>query len=161
MSNVYTFDSQLATLVDKKLLVGKKIWMTPYLCNTLSFVNLDYRCTNLPSYYIEPSILHKFVDQYAHTYKFVILIRSFYMVLDLYAPIWQVIVWKLSILQFVGIIHTHPTSYCCKLRILQLVGLFRTYVTSCCMVGAIYSKNNHIMNRKNRYVQLKNKKIRR
>jgi hypothetical protein len=61
--------------------------MTPYLCNTLSFVNLDYRCTNLPSYYIEPSILHKFVDQYAHTYKIVILIRLFYMVLDLYAPI--------------------------------------------------------------------------
>jgi hypothetical protein len=61
--------------------------MTPYLCNTLSFVNLYYRCTNLPSYYIEPSILHKSVDQYAHAYKIVILIRLFYMVLFLYAPI--------------------------------------------------------------------------
>jgi hypothetical protein len=88
--------------------------MLPYLSNTLSFVNLDYRCTNLPSYYIEssilhkfldqyahpyknvilnlpsyyiePSILHKFLDQYAHPYKNVILIWSFYMVLDQYAP---------------------------------------------------------------------------
>jgi hypothetical protein len=66
--------------------------MLPYLSNTLSFVNLDYKCTILPSYYIEPSILHKFLDQYAHTYKIVILIRLFYMILDQYAPTWQVIV---------------------------------------------------------------------
>jgi hypothetical protein len=46
-----------------------KIWMLPYLFNTLLFVKLDYGCTNLPSYYIEPSILHKFLDQYAHTCK--------------------------------------------------------------------------------------------
>jgi hypothetical protein len=59
--------------------------MLPYLSDTLSFVNLDYRCTNLPSYYIEPSILHKFLDQYAHPYKNVILIWLFYMVLDQYA----------------------------------------------------------------------------
>jgi hypothetical protein len=51
----------------------------------------------------------------------------------------KVIVLKLSILQLVGIIHTHLTSYCSKLSILQLVGLFHTYLTSCCMVGAIYS----------------------
>jgi hypothetical protein len=47
---------------------------------------LDYRCTNLPRYYIEPSILHKFLDQYAHIYKIFILIWLFYMVLDQYVP---------------------------------------------------------------------------
>jgi hypothetical protein len=62
--------------------------MLPYLSNTLSFVNLDYRCTDLPNYYNEPSILHKFLDQYAHTYKIAILIWSFYMVLDQYASTW-------------------------------------------------------------------------
>jgi hypothetical protein len=66
--------------------------MLPYLSNTLSFVKLDYMCINLPSYYIEPSILHKFLDQYAHTYKIVILIWLYYMVLDKSAPTWQVIV---------------------------------------------------------------------
>jgi hypothetical protein len=66
--------------------------MLPYFSNTLSFVNLDYRFTNLQSYYIEPSIFNKFLDQYAHTYKIVVLIWLFYMVLDQYAPTWQVIV---------------------------------------------------------------------
>jgi hypothetical protein len=66
--------------------------MLTYLSNALSFVNLDYRCTNLPSYYIEPSMLHRFLDRYAHTYKIIILIWLLYMVLDQYAPTWQVIV---------------------------------------------------------------------
>jgi hypothetical protein len=62
------------------------------LVNTLPFVNLDYRCTNLPSYYIELSILHKFLVQYARTYKIVTLIWLFYMVLDQQVPTRQVIV---------------------------------------------------------------------
>jgi hypothetical protein len=55
------------------------------LSNTLSFVNLDYRCTNL-----EVITLNRvFYTSYwinMFTYKIVILIILFYMVLDQYAP---------------------------------------------------------------------------
>jgi hypothetical protein len=42
------------------------------LFNMLSFVNLNHMCTNLSSY-INLSILHKFLDQHAPTYKIVVL----------------------------------------------------------------------------------------
>jgi hypothetical protein len=134
--------------------------MLTYLSDTLSFVNLDYRFTNLPRYYIEPSILHKFLDQYARNYK---IVYTNLCILHGFVPICTNLTsycTNMSILQFIGLIHTHLTSYCTnlsilqliglihahltsccsKLSILQLVGLIRTHLTSCCMVGAIYSK---------------------
>jgi hypothetical protein len=118
--------------------------MLPYLSDTLSFVNLDYRFTNLPRYYIETSILHKFLDQYARTYK---IIYTNLCILHGFVPICTNLTsycTNFSILQLVGLIHTHLTSYCSKLSILQLIGLIHTHLTSCCMVGAMYSLQKYV-----------------
>jgi hypothetical protein len=88
------------------------------------------------NYYIEPSILHKLLDQYVYIYN------CYYIILYGFGPICTNLTsccTKLSILQFVGVIHTHLTSCCSKLSISQLVGLIRTHLTSCCMASAIYS----------------------